>query len=271
MKKITLPVLCDGILSGFIAYAIFKYALRHSIKNKSALFVLAICFASVVTLTVFAFLQRKSKLLSDEKNAEKRIFRIVSKLELCTDNELIDLFLPVFIKQDVKFEVAKNTIVTDTTTFIFSYAKSTDRQTAVNAVKYANGKKVVLFCNTPTSDCVDFAEKQKKRIKLIDEGYIPYLEKEFGITFPEEVTVQKTPLKRLIVFKIKSLATFKRAATLALAGSALLLFSNLTIYRTWYLIWGFSLVVSAAALTVIRIAKRADGHDKASLTEILFG
>lgn len=271
MKKIALPVLCDGILSGFIAYALFKYALRESIKNKTALFILAVCFSAAVSLTVFTFLNRKSQAFSDEKNTEKQLLSILSKLELCTDNELIDLFLPIFIKHGTEFEVTKNTIVTDTTVFAFCYAKSTERQTAVNAVKNANGKKVVLFCNAPTTDCLEFAETQKSLIKLIDERYIFPLKKAFGITFPEQVTTEKASLKRRIVLKIKTLATFKRAATLALAGGMLLLFSSLTFYRVWYLIWGFALLIFAAVLTVMRIANRAATHaENENLSETLF-
>lgn len=271
MRKIALPVLCDGILSGFIAYALFKYALRESIKNKTALLILAVCFAVSVSLTVFTFLSRKSQTFSDEKTAEKRLLSIVSKLELYTDNELIDLFLPIFIKHGAEFEVTKNAIVTDTTTFAFCYAKSTERQTAVNAVKNANGKKVVLFCNAPTTDCLEFAETQKSLIKLIDERYILPLEKTFGITFPEQVAAKKTSLKRRILLKIKTLATFKRAAVLALAGGMLLLFSSLTFYRAWYLLWGFALLIFAGALTVMRIACRTATHaENENLSETLF-
>lgn len=271
MKKIALPVLCDGILSGFITYALFKYALRESIKNKTALFILAVCFAAAVALTVFAFLNRKSQTAQDEKNAEKRLCRILSKLELCTDNELIDLFLPIFIKHGAEFEVTKNAIVTDTTLFKFYYAKSTERQAAVDAVKNAKGKKVVLFCNAPTTDCLEFAEMQKRRIKLIDEKYVLPLEKAFDITFPEQAVSQKPSLKRRIVFKIKTLATFKRAAMLALTGGMLLLFSSLIFYRTWYLIWGFALLIFAGALTVMRIVNRATSlAENEKLSETLF-
>lgn len=264
--------MCDTVLSGFIAFIILETLLKRCIKKGTATLILSILFSLCVCAAVFLVLRKKQTTSENEKGRLKRLERILAKLELCTDNELIDLFLPIFMNESIKIKIIDNVIVTDTKTFTFDYSETTSRQTAVDAVKKSHGKHAVLFCHTPDSNCLEFAEKQKGRITLLDKNVILQLEKTYKITFPEEVASEKKPLPQKILAKIKSLANFRRALTLALSGAMLCLFSRLSFFRVWYTIWGISLLAAAATILIIKILRRTPKiHEKEELNKLFFG
>ena len=262
MKKITLPIVSDTILSGFVTFVFTSVILRPKIDSDPALYSLSAVFALCVLLLVFSFLKKRnvaSTLKSDER---KRLESVLLNLELMPDNQLIALFSSIFDKSGTEYYSFANKIETDECSYVFDFSAKTKREKVVQAIKSANGKKVVYFCNTPDDDCRDLCLRLEGKLVVRDKSIIPVLEKKYDVRFPacdgnkKEKSTEKATEHR-VLSKIKDYlhrkADFKRALTLALSGTGIILFSRFSFFPKWYVATGLVLLLFSAIIIGIRI------------------
>lgn len=253
--KLTLPIFSDTFLSGFITFFISRIFLRYITAKSVAINVLSAALAVCVSLLVYTVLSKNSNKKSSRIKEQKRLDFILSELELTDDNRLIALFLPLFRKSKIPFEIYDDRIETENFVFFFDYSFSTERKTVVNVIKKSDGKKAVLFCNTLSNDCAALCEANKERILIADKTVLLRLEK-YGLNLPQPPEKQKSRFIPYVKQSIISLSTIKHARALAFSGAAILLFSRISFYPLWYRICGGTLLFISAFFIAIRIAKR---------------
>ena len=253
--KLTLPIFSDTFLSGFITFFISRILLRYITTKSVAINLLSAALAVCVSLLVYTVLSKNSNKKSSRIKEQKRLDFILSELELTDDNQLIALFIPVFRKSKIPFEIYDDRIETEKFAFFFDYSFLVERKVAVNAIKISEGKKAVLFCNTLSDDCAAFCEANKEKILIADKTVLPRLEK-YGLLLPTPPGKQKSKFIPYVKKTIIKLATIKRARALAFSGAAILLFSRISFYPLWYKICGGTLLFISAFFIAIRIATR---------------
>ena len=267
MKNITLPIASDTILSGFITFIFASVILRPKIVSDLALYSLSAVFAVCVLLLVFSFLKKRNQVSTLKSDDRKRIESVLLNLELMPDNQLIALFSSIFDKSGTEYYSFANKIETDDCSYVFDFSAKTRREKIVQAIRSANGKKVVYFCNTPDDDCRDLCDRLGRKLVVKDRNVIPLLEKKYGITFPvyddEKDETAKKSIAGRALSKVRDYfarrADFKRALTLALSGTGIILFSKFSFFPKWYVLTGLILLILSAIITGIRIfAKRSD-------------
>ena len=231
--KLTLPIFSDTFLSGFITFFLSRILLRYITAKSLAINILSSAFAVCVSLLVYTVLSKNYSKKTSVLKEKSRLDFILSELELTSDNQLIAVFIPIFRKSKIPFEVYDDRIETKDAAFFFDYSFLVERKVAVNAIKISEGKKAVLFCNT----------------------VLPRLEK-YGLLLPTPPGKQKRKFIPYIKKTIIKLATIKRARALAFSGAAILLFSRISFYPLWYKICGGTLLFISAFFIAIRIATR---------------
>lgn len=265
MRKNIVPIVCDSVLSGFITFFAVNVLLRTMLSKTIAILILSIVSAVLVCITVFLTLSRKNKHKILKLNDEKRYYFILSELEIMPDNRLIDLFLPIF--KDCKIICTEDNIIeSENSVYMFNYSERTERNCAVNLKKRSGKKKAILFCSTPTDDCLAFCKQRK--IIIFDKNALPELEKEYDLTFPTQTeNTAKPKIFARIKSKMTKLATFKRACASALSAAGILVFSRLSFFPKWYIFCGSLLLAFSAILLIIRIAEK---KQPSSIKDTLF-
>lgn len=253
--KLTLPIFSDTFLSGFITFFLSRILLRYITAKSVAINILSSAFAVCVSLLVYTVLSKNYSKKTSVLKEKSRLDFILSELELTSDNQLIALFMPIFRKSKIPFEVYDDRIETKDAAFFFDYSFLVERKIAVNAIKISEGKKAVLFCNTLSDNCAAFCEANKGKILIADKTVLPRLEK-YGLILPTPPEKQKSKFIPYVKKTIIKLATIKRARALAFSGAAILLFSRISFYPLWYKISGGTLLFISAIFIAIRIATR---------------
>jgi len=253
--KLTLPIFSDTFLSGFITFFLSRILLRYITSKSVAINILSSAFAVCVSLLVYTVLSKNYNKKTSVLKEKNRLDFILSELEITDDNRLIALFLPIFKKSGIPFEIYDDKIETKEYAFFFDYSFLTERTTAVNAIKNSDGKKTVLFCNTPSNDCSAFCEANKEKILIADKSVLFKLEK-YGLILPALPEKQKRKFLPYAKNTVIRLSTLKRARALAFSGAAILLFSRISFYPVWYRISGGTLLFLSAFFVAIRIATR---------------
>lgn len=248
MKKIKPSVFIDALLYGFICFFL-AIAILYFFKIPPVWRIVLACVTAVFCCFIILKIKLKQnnvKFLNLSK--QKSFNNMLAALELLPENKAIKLFLPIFDGNNICYTVNKNCVKTQNTNYYFDFNGIIERKTAVLFIRESQPKKVVLFCGKASDDCALLEKDTADMFTLIQGENLYDLIMEYHLDLPKRE--QQKQKKTNLFVGIAAKTTKKRASGLAFLGAYLILFSKLTFYPLYYIIFGIILLISAISLLI---------------------
>lgn len=247
MKKIKPSVFIDAFLYGFICFFLtvaILYLLKISPVWRIVLASLTAVFFCFIIFNI-KLKQNNVRFLSDTK--QKNFSNMLAFLELLPESKVINLFLPMFSSKDICYTISKNCIKTQNVNYYFDFNGVIDRKTAVVYIRESYPKKVILFCGKASDDCACLEKDDNDIFTLVQGEDLYCVINEHQLDIPQKQTKKQNAT---IFETISTKATKKRASGLAFLGAYLILFSKLTFYPLYYIVFGIALLIAATVLLI---------------------
>ena len=249
MKKIRFYLIFDSFFIFtalfFTLYALLKY---NGLRFLIALFVSSLFSAILTLIFTILIILKSDKKLSDfeEKEYKKALANYLSFLD---ESEVLALFLTYYshIFKDAKIENGKIVLTKIKTCVfpIFTMEKLTTKE-VINAYKNTKkGYKTKILYNNATSEVLLLSQSLKIRIELFDINSVYFCLKNNEL-LPSLEIPKKPKIKLLPIFK--NLFKKQKAGKFLLFGVLTLLFSTVTFFPLYYVLFGLLLIIIAIVL-----------------------
>lgn len=264
MKNSKFSVICDAVLCFllcFILTLIFLSALTN-IAYFLKLFIafsFSFCFFLIIIKLKIEKFSKNQISFSEEKTAKK----LLLKLEITPDNEVIEALFEILVKKGITCKKSKNHIESAKSVYLFNFDKQTSRAKICAFLRAFCNKKLYLFCNKVSEDCLVVLNNFKHKLTVIEAREVYTLFKESNSPFLTSDEFKEKTSAKITAFLLK-VFTKKRAISFTLISGSLLLFSNFTFFPFYYKLC--ALFSAILAIICLVFGKRDSANKSNGLT-----
>lgn len=238
MKKFNFAYFSDIILLSAIIFGVLLILLTP-LNQPFLIKIFLSAFLTALIILLVVFVKNKNSIRKKSKSTAKKELKYLGEiLEIMPDNRLIALLIEFLKTYNPNVKKVKNHIENENTLFFFNFDTETDRQTLAAYLRASDDKKVVLFCNQLSGDCLTLAKNHSDKLFIVDLESFRILLKEKNILdkFLQGYEITAPQMGRLekCISVIKKVFTKKRAKNFTIIGAILLLFSYIVFFPIFY-------------------------------------